>query len=370
MRQISRLTNVIPLLAQTDRLDPDELSEGGAVLAEQIGSADIDIFDIRRFMPAGKTTTLEKGPLCVSSAPARDEENLDASLLMSSEYIQPLKASDMNMLSEALFDPETSACLRHKSLRKLLHWRRNTLFQSPPTSIKDLRAGRRADSFPSITPVTFHQSAVSSISATSVLEDSNIPNAVLVKKRNSSENNGSTTSRPSESSSLSTYDSPFHPNSYTVARLLGHTQREERLAQVRLARWAADLQRALRNERMRFASLKQAERTAWLQERLEECVDADEKNGEGGNIVHKSSQSLPHVQRIHSNPVDPLGLLEWRAQLSQRGVMVAKFVGGAGVLGAIVVWVMRTWGLGSDLMPEDSTFRSYGSLSNWWSIRN
>ena len=61
-------------------------------------------------------------------------------------------------------------------------------------------------------------------------------------------------------SSPSSFNPPYTPDPFTVARLLDHTQREEQFAQAQLAKWAADLQRALRNERARFAALAEIAR--------------------------------------------------------------------------------------------------------------
>ena len=369
IRQLSSLTNVIPVITQADQLDQEEILRTGTSISNQLKDAGSDFFDIRRFLPDSPGTMLTDGPLCVSSATARDDETLDASILMSSEYLQPLQPSDLGLLIQGLFDPETSACLRYQSSRKLLQWRRDRVSHMPSMSLNSLRAGRRSDSYPTVSPVAFRNSAVSSISATSVLDDSNIPSAVLIQKRRAGENEDART--PSPDDQYSPPSSPYKANGYTTARILDHTQREERLAQVRLARWSTDLQRALRNERARFASLKQNERRAWLEERLEECVDAnlDEREGSVKPLIRKGSHSSTHFQRTQAGPGDPLGLLEWRARLSQRGVMVAKLVGGVGVLGVVVVWAVRTWGWGLDLVPEDSSLRSNAGWISWWWVR-
>lgn len=256
-------------------------------------------------------------PYAVTSAVSNDEDNMDASVLMSPDYVQPLVNSDLDFLVSRIFDPEGAAWLRHSAARKFLHWRRITATAS---TVRDNSA------LPSGQSTTTTSLSALKISAASVL-NSPSPSQVLV-------------SRPvlpfSASSSL--------PSPYTLARLTDHTQREERLAQVRLARWASDLQRSLANERARYAALQQSERAGWLAERLDECAEESGaliRQDNGGGEKRRAAAWSKVVDRR-----DPLGLLEWDDRLRERAVVLAKVIGGAGLVGAVAVWVLRTWSTG------------------------
>ena len=359
MRKVGRLTNLIPLIARADTHSQEELAKAKSDRFGQLNAAGVEMFDIGFFNPREHDLDLSKDVNAVSSAPARDDETIDASLLMSSAYIHPLEASDLPSLVERLFDPGTATRLRHQALRSFLQWRRQQVLHMPSLSINSLQNPRTPLHLP-----TFHQSSGSSITANSLV-DSTSPNAVLVARRQSAGQEDYT----DELSSPSSSSPPYSPNAYTAARVLDHTQREERMAQVRLARWGSDLQRALRNERLRFAALKEAERTAWLRERLRECIDANYDGSDKKPLLRRPSHVPQQVQQYRLGVDDPLGLFEWRARLSRRGVMVAKMVGSAGVVGAVMIWLLRTWGSGLDLMPDGSSHQDSRGVSGWWWAR-
>jgi hypothetical protein len=164
-------------------------------------------------------------------------------------------------------------------------------------------------------------------------------------------------------------------SSYAVARLADHQQREEKLAQVQLAKWASDLQRSLQNERERFEALARGERAVWLTQRLGECVAegtlvpiaADStaaavlsrRAGSGriaSNVFAPDAASPASVKRwTVEDPRDPLGLLRYNAQLREKGMLVLRVVGGLGIVGGLAVWIARHWNL---LLSED--------LACWW----
>ncbi len=152
---------------------------------------------------------------------------------------------------------------------------------------------------------------------------------------------------------------------------MDHTQREEKMAQVRLANWAADLQRSLQNERLRFEALARSERAVWLTERLGECV-------QDGSIVplSRASKDLPqwndasalvkpgtYSRRERGKEMgwgrggrgggvdrhDPLGLLMLNQEIGRKGWMVLKVVSGMGVLGGLAFWVVRAWHWGETM---------------------
>jgi len=293
-----------------DLLSEEKLS----TLKEQVSSS-FDTENIRPFFfnepPAEPRAGSRTKPYVISSAPSKDDDNMDASVLMSPDYVQPLITSDLAYLVSKIFDPEGAAYLRHSAARKFLHWRR----------IASTSQTLHAASAPPSPSAPSSPSALNRSTTTSIL------------------------TAPSPSNSP-----------YTLARLSDHAQREERLAQLRLARWAADLQRSLANERARFAALEQAERHGWLHRRLDECEA-------GGALVRRDNYAVksPVVVAVPDRR-DPLGLLEWDDRLRARAIVLAKIVGGGGVVGAVVLWVMRTWGAGVGAGAGGE-----GASWGWWS---
>ncbi|KAL9083944.1 MAG: hypothetical protein Q9159_005499 [Coniocarpon cinnabarinum] len=346
LQHISRCSNLVPLLSQADTHSEQELTDARTALAEQLQEAEVECFDMP--MPPVSPGLASSGRrlIAISSTPARDDEVIDASLLMSSGYVQPLEVSDLQKLTETLFDPETAARLRHSALRKLFQWKHRQAVPRPLTSSNALRAAQQGPHHISLP--AFSRRSTLPATANSVA-DSSAPasSAIWVEGTMS----GSQNERPLSTSS----NALQRPETFSTARVRDHAQREERLAQVRLARWAADLQRALHSERARFATLKQAERTAWLQERLEKSIDPHTDESDPAKALQKRSRETGQFQRYRSSAGDPLGLFEWRARLSDRGVMVANVVGGAGIFGAVVVWVVRTWGWSSLFGGGDGT---------------
>ena len=157
---------------------------------------------------------------------------------------------------------------------------------------------------------------------------------------------------------------PSSSPGYSLARVADHTQREERLAQVRLARWASDLQQSLQNERERYEALARGERAMWLTERLSECVvdgtlvpltrtpgfagfQPSEETG-SGELFTRSGKSHQVQYRVTPlSPHDPLGLLRWDEDIKRRGWMLVQVVGGFGVVGGLALWLGKSWGVTS-----------------------
>ncbi|CAL3964936.1 unnamed protein product [Diplocarpon coronariae] len=318
LRRLSDLTNVIPLVARADTLSADEISSLKENIMNELHAANIKPFLFGLRPEASQHTSQPSPPYAISTTPSKDHETMDASLLMSPDYILPLIPSELQTLVSQIFDQDSVSWLRHSAGKKFLAW--------------------RASSTPISRPRSLYQPLTSSISAS----------------RSLTAPVGATTS-------------------YALARITDHTQREERMAQVRLANWAADLQRSLQNERSRFEALARSERAVWLTERLGECV-------QDGTIVPLSQARKADPAYDHSPGVlvkqgtysrrrtaahdmgggvgrhDPLGLLMLNEELKRKGWVVIKVVSSFGVLGGLAFWISRTlqsaetnnaiWGLG------------------------
>ncbi|KAI1627446.1 hypothetical protein EDD37DRAFT_262100 [Exophiala viscosa] len=305
IRQLSELCNIVPLVAKSDLLSMEEQDHVKQAI-------DLSFVSLPRLPPSliseveHKTTA--SAPYTVTSTNGPDLDTMDASLLMSPEYIQPLLPSELSLLVEHIFDPETVAYLRHTSARKLMAW-----YSSHPklTSIS-------SPSLPSVHNSTLGSPFPTSLSNSGVL----IP--------------------PGSEMSLNT------SNSWALARVADHTQREERLAQVRLSKWASELQLSLQRERERYEKIARVERATWLVEKMGEEIrdgrvlprdntQALVRNGEKSTVGYGELPSY----KIH----DPLGLLRWQNSVRTRGWIALQIMGSFGVLGGLAFWVVKTWGL-------------------------
>lgn len=343
IRALSNLTNVLPIVGESDWNRGEGITKLQSFLTDELEKRDIDQLHPR--LPPGPSHSRNERQcaFAVSSAFSNDSDNMDASLLMSPDYTQPLIPSDLPQLIDSIFNPSTTAHLRHLSTRKFLRWRynRSQSFPDQP-SLKPLTSRPQPTLYNPVTGTSLPLHTLPLIS------DSVQPNANL---------NLHATARRSPttvnfSDSLST-------------RLAEHTEHEQRLAQVHLARWAADLNRALRNERERISALQRAERAAWLREQLRDCADAggppqrqggrgtmlpltsmgSEEQGVGGVLMPPGEKGGRRKKReAVFDPRDPLGMLEWRGRLVERGLVLVKVLGGVGMVGAVVVWCARAWG--------------------------
>lgn len=278
-------------------------------------------------------------PYAVSSEKTTDMEVMDASTLMSPDYVQPLVESELDTLVQKLFDRDNLAWMRHTAAKKL--------------------AQRRGD-FPPVAPTAapLHNA----LSGTTV---------------------GVSGWRTASGASPNLAASPFteSPPSYTMARLTDYTRHEERMAQVRLAQWATDLQRSLQNERDRYAALARGDRAVWLTERLSECVidgslvpisqtpgfcglhvPASEKTNNSLHTFHVSAGTTKGWHIASLSPHDPLGVVSWIDDLGRRGWALVQIVGSVGIVGGLALWLARTWGLSTKSLTELQLDHWYGSM--------
>lgn len=284
-------------------------------------------------------------PYAVSSAPD-NEADMDASLMMSPSYVQPLLPSELTALVSQVLDPDNIAWLRHSAVKKFLRWRSalprptadSMLMHNFPHHLgpQGQALGLTSTTIPAAAASTSPLSTASSPFSSRLLSGS--PSGVLVPHRPHS---------PASAFDMATA-------SYALAKYRDHTQREERLAQVRLAKWATDLQRSLENERRRYAELQQGERKRWLLERVgDEVVEG--KAGMGMPAVDVEWALVKHGDKADAwkeggtwqrggalrNPRDPLGLCEWGDGFRKRCWLLVQVLGSCGIIGAVAVAVVR-----------------------------
>ncbi|EXJ57024.1 hypothetical protein A1O7_07368 [Cladophialophora yegresii CBS 114405] len=338
IRQLSDLCNVIPLIAKSDLLSPQEQDQLKQSLDPSLSSLPRLPSSVT-FSEAVTATVAEPNrilaaataPYTVTSTNGPDLDTMDASLLMSPEYIQPLLPSELSLLIDQIFEPDTIAYLRHNAARKLVSWH---------VSHPKLVSAPRSPSIASSPPQSYNPSVRNSI-LTSPLQ---------------------TPLSPSQSGVLIPGGSEFSlntSNSWALAKVADHTHREERLAQIRLSKWASELQLSLQRERERYERLARGERAVWLVEKMGEevrdgkimPVDNNQalvrKNGKG-SITYGDSEAVPSYQ-MH----DPLGLLRWQDSMRARGWIALQIVGSFGVMGGLAFWLAKNLGM-------------TGSIHDWW----
>ena len=132
LRQLSPLTNIIILLAQTDLMSAEQVTASKAQIHSQLSEANIRLFSFTTPSPYQDSDT-KRGVYAISSAAGADHDTMDASLLMSPDYVQPLLPTELATLVAHVFTSTGVAWLRHSAARKYLAWR-NTHSASSPSS--------------------------------------------------------------------------------------------------------------------------------------------------------------------------------------------------------------------------------------------
>ncbi|KAJ5323838.1 hypothetical protein N7476_002438 [Penicillium atrosanguineum] len=327
IRKLCDLSNVIPVVSKADNLTDEQITLLKNKFHQRAQDAGIKPFLFGNQQP-GELDGLEpQPPYAVSSEKTADMEVMDASTLMSPDYVQPLIVSELSTLVEKLFDRDNLAWMRHSAAKKLAQ-RRGDFPPAPLTAAPLLNP---------LSGATTGGTGWRGVSGASM-----------------------------NSSISSTSDSP---PSYTMARITDYTRHEERMAQVRLAHWATDLQRSLQNERDRYSALARGDRAVWLTEKLSECVidgslvPISQTPGFCGlhiPIGEKGPSGL-HAMRppgskdyrfTNMSPHDPLGVVGWIDDISRRSWIIVQIVGSVGVVGGLALWLARTWGVSTKSLSD------------------
>ncbi|KAH7405943.1 Septin-domain-containing protein [Phaeosphaeria sp. MPI-PUGE-AT-0046c] len=381
MQRLSALTNVVPIIAKSDTLSTqDAINLKTNILArlqtasfkpflfgKALDDALLAVQSLAIVQPQLQTTepdqfpfTSPTYPYMVSSVPGPDNETMDASLLMSPDYVQPLLPSELVTLISQVFEPDSISWLRHSAAKKFLSWRKRTRFsnESLRLQLKQPASPTASVGLAGGTPTASANSSVFSAAS---------PSGVLVP-RSGSPFYASNLQSPFPGSSPSLAHSDLeNPTNFSLARYNSFGHSDEPLSEIRIAKWATDLQRSLRNERDRFDEIQRNERAKWLLERVGEEVSrgtiiaspggspradwavvrhGDDKGGKSGSRYTKAGT-------LDSR--DPLGLCNLSDHVRQKGFVLVKVLGGVSVLGAIMVAVIRAFGVDAGL-PQN----------RWW----
>ncbi|RAL07303.1 uncharacterized protein BO97DRAFT_378769 [Aspergillus homomorphus CBS 101889] len=309
IRRLCDWTNVIPLIAKADLL-----THGDILALKSSFHKQAQTLLVKPFLLGSPSTDSEDYdgyhgiPFAVSSAKASNDEVMDASTLMSPDYVQPLVPSELMLLVQRIFDGENIAWMRHSAAKKLALQQ-----QKQPSQ-----------------------------------EHSHLPLSALTV----------------------THSARRSSPTYTMARLADHTRQEEGLARVQLAKWASDLQQSLQNERERYAAMARGERAIWLTERIGECVvegslipitqspgfcglhGPAEKGSGSGVILRTANGHNVEYQVARLSSQDPLGVVRWSEDLRRRGWTVVQIVGSFGVVGGLAFCLAKAWGFPSRTLCE------------------
>lgn len=169
MQRLSSLTNVLPVIAKSDTLSATEaLALKTSILArlqttpikpfffgKALDDALLAVQGLSIFEPQASSVEPDQYPFssptypyAVSSTPGPDHETMDASLLMSPDYVQPLLPSELLALVNQVFDPESIAWLRHSAAKKFLAWRRRTTLPGDSLILQGLQQARSPTAAP------------------------------------------------------------------------------------------------------------------------------------------------------------------------------------------------------------------------------
>lgn len=279
-------------------MTPEDVAQSKAQIRSELMEAGVRPFSFT-VSSTGFCDDIEPKYLyAVSSTPGSDHDIMDASLLMSPDYVQPLMQSELATVVDRVFCENGASWLRHAAAKKFIQWKNADNPSRPRALYKPM---------------------------------------------------GLPGSPPMPLVAAGPFSSPVGATSqYSLARIADHTQREERLAQIRLANWASELQRSLANERARYDTLARGERAIWLTEKLHECVQDGElvpfaARDHSDSRLGEKTRRRSGRGRCHSTSTtqsqDPLGLLRVAARMKANGWIALEVLGGVGILGGAAVWL-------------------------------
>lgn len=385
MQRLSYLTNIIPIIAKSDTLSAHEvIALKTSILAqlqttafrpfffgETIDDALLDVQGLSLSKPPVSSASNEGNqypfttptyPYAVSSTLGPDHDTMDASVLMSPDYVQPLLPSELTALVNQVFDPDSITWLRHSAAKKFVAWRHRVNLPGESTMVRSIVQPRSPTTASiGLNGVTSNPSLPSSVfSATS-------PSGVLVPGSGSPFYPSNLQSPILASSTSLANSEALEPSAnFSLARYGHSAQGDQRFSEIRIARWATDLQRSRRNERDRFDELQSKERARWMLE----CVNEEAAKGslvatspgaapraEWAMVRHSDEKNTCSIGNRYARAMggldsrDPLGLCNLSDELKRRSYALVKVLGGVSVLGAVIVAVSRACGMETGLVP-------------------
>ncbi|KAK1821887.1 hypothetical protein LTR12_003583 [Friedmanniomyces endolithicus] len=336
-------TNVVPLIGHADSGSASDIDAQRQQVIDMIEMCGQECFALSDTATGSepKDGQQHATPLAISSALGDDAETIDASILMSSQYMKPLVPSELGYLVEHLLDPDNIARMRHLSATKFLLWRQQNLGHH----LVDIQK-----------QVLLHRSPLFGHTLPSVTDTGSLlgePSKVLVPHASSSYFRSASPSAVSETSAsggaatnaaLAHYNEPPPaPGSDTAP-----------FRQVRLAKWARDLQRGLENERRKYQYKYFPQQPSTTGADWDRRVETDVEDGTNNEkaVSHtgtdKPNAGPPSRGRLGGDiavidPRDPLGVLAFTQRFRRQGWVALRVAGGCGLVGALAWWVVRNW---------------------------
>nr|POF15440.1 hypothetical protein CFP56_71936 [Quercus suber] len=331
-QDLCKLTNVVPLVGRADTIESARVQEHKDQITSWLKDCSAETFslsDVRHGVhhPV-RPAEMPQEPFAVSSALSDDAETIDASVLMSSQYMAPLLPSDLTSLTQQLFDRDNISRMRHFAATKFLLWRQQNLSAHLNLEKNALLKFPRPD---------FGSPAATS--TRSMVHESSkvlVPYGCSSYFRSSSPSVSDVSSLPADAISASAYTLE-----HTDEAIPSNT--EPPFRQVRLARWAQDLQRSLDKERRRYQQMYLSHSpTDWLRN------DGGESSDQQALVSTKSGASRPPRGRLGGavavlDPRDPLGVLAFSQTFRRRGFVALQLAAGSGLIGAVAFWILRHW---------------------------
>ncbi|KXT14703.1 hypothetical protein AC579_6391 [Pseudocercospora musae] len=310
---LSKVTNLIPVIGRADAVSSDALHARKTQLRDELETLNIEAYPLND--PNGNNIV---GPFTITSASEDDADEVDASVLMSSQYMKPLVPSDLAQLADVLLFPDNINRMRHISATKFLLWRHRKLGQHVAL---ENQAVWQSQSFG-------HHSRAASTG--SLLEGTS---KVLVPRSTSSYYR-SASPAISETSAMSDY--VHNTSSLALARYNEQAKTTVPFRQIRLAKWAQDLQRSLDNERRKYLDFYSSQQADW--------ASGDQGKDRQALVAVKS----PEQGRLGGDlgvidPRDPLGVLAFGQACSRQGFVVLRVAASCGLLGAMFYWAAKNW---------------------------
>lgn len=280
MRQLAGLTNLIPVIAQSDKLSAEEIIAQKEQLWIMLTTADIDFCSLSHLLRQETRSSSVSSPqdIFAVSSHADDGDIMDASTLMASNYLPPLSKSDLDELIDTLFEPSSMAHLRQRALIKFVKCQRT---QQSGTA--------RVQKSPRTDPKSFDIIETSSDESSRLLVPQVYPTYLA-----------STTSSASDSS-----DIIFSTRAAPAVEPSRH---------LHIAKWARDLRRSLRMDGGMLDDISARPAKGRL-------------GGELGII----------------DPRDPLGISSFGHAFGRQGLFALQIFGGLSVVSAAVWWLSRNW---------------------------
>jgi septin family protein len=152
IRELAARTNVIPLIGRAENRHAQELDAYrenirdalSGIAADWYSMVDISVETTGFPILDATRTHANLEPFAISCAVVDDAETIDASLLMASDYLQPLVPSELTIFLDRFMSSSNIARMRHLSAKKFLHWRRTHL--STGTKLSEQNILRAPDS--------------------------------------------------------------------------------------------------------------------------------------------------------------------------------------------------------------------------------